>query len=328
MKGKIDFEAHMLYLKQLELQHGLVPALTPMMRKQSDIGEGRIRDMDEKGIAVQLLSGPSRLELLGPERGIALGAEYNDLNCQASQKFPGRLLGLATVYLDPERVDVALRELERCHEMGFPGWLVHSNNGFNYIDEPCYRPLFRKAVELGMFVYLHPSPPLDERYTTSGPMLMAGMGFIADVSHTVLRLICSGLFDELPELRLVIGHMGEGLPYSIDRISAMGGVGSAPGNTPSLEKGASGNPAVNQKPAVYYMENNIWVTNSGFFSVPGIRCAYERLGAERLLYGTDYPMENLDEIDAALEAAVGNAQDLEKIHWRNAEKFFGIKLPE
>lgn len=328
MRGKIDFEAHMMSLTQLELQLGQISELTPMMRKQTGIGEDRIQDMDEKGIAVQLLSGPGHLEELGPEKGIALAAEYNDLNHAAAQNYPGRLLGLAAIYTTPDCIEEALRELERCHEMGFPGWMVHSNNGFNYIDEPCYRPLFRKAAELGMFVYIHPSPPLDERYATSGPMLTAGMGFIADVSHTVLRLICSGIFDEFPELKLIIGHMGEGLPYSIDRISRMGGVGSAPGNTPSLEKGGRRNPAVNRKPAAYYMENNIWVTNSGFSSVPAIRCAYERLGAERLLYGTDYPMEDLDELDSALEAAIANEEDLEKIHWGNAEKFFGIRLPE
>lgn len=137
---------------------------------------------------------------------------------ELTRAHPGRLFGSAI--LPVKDVAAAERELERCvKEYGFVSWHTHSNYGNTAPDDPRYLPLFRNAAELGVYVYLHPQLPEGSRYagygfTFAGP----GLGFTVDTVTTLLRMVVSGLFDEIPSLRLVLGHLGEGLPFLLDRI--------------------------------------------------------------------------------------------------------------
>jgi predicted TIM-barrel fold metal-dependent hydrolase len=213
----------------------------------------------------------------------------------------------------------AAAELERCvTRLGFHGALINGTTGGLFLDDPRFLPVFEAAAHLGVPIYLHPAPPpqpVREAYYSGLPgdlgflLSIAGWGWHAEAGLHTLRLIVSGLFDRLPGLQLIIGHMGEGLPYALARSSSV------------LSNAAS--PL--RQPVSNYFQSNIHCTTSGYFTLPPLRCALEVIGIDRLLFSVDYPYSPNTRGRTFLESLpeILVADDFEKFAHRNAERLLG-----
>ena len=235
---------------------------------------------------------------------------------EIGRKYPGRFKFFATLPI--QDVEASCLELERCmKELGFVGWFTVSNYGDSALDDVRYKPILKKLADLEGFVYLHPEIPTMERFHGLGTqLLMGGLGFQVDVQLTLFRLILSGTFDEIPNLKMMLGHFGEALPFTLDRSSAR-----------NKDKQWSKNlhlPAVNEHPVKYYFQKNIWVTCSGNHCEAAFKCTKEVLGIDRILIGTDYPFEKLENSISFIENLNMTDEEREKFYYKNAEDSFKI----
>lgn len=329
---KIDFEAHYYtqdFLNAIAdrteipifktsnqfMYHGGdgVVGIRPILPKLLELGEQRIREMDEAQVDVAILSASLGVEQLPEEIGAIEASRINDALGEAIGRYPSRLKGYAV--LNVKNIERAKNELERCRkEYGFVGWNAFSNYGERKLDDSEMFPLFEKAVEQDMFVYIHPTIPLADCYHGWGPALAtSGLGFAADVASALTRLILSGIFDRLPELKVVIGHSGEAFPFLIQRLDD------------AYMRAKWSGAAKNQKLPSEYFKSNIWMTTSGNFSVPAFKCAYDTFGIDRILFGSDYPMEDLSKSVAFIDNLPISVEGARKIYHGNAGKYFGIR---
>lgn len=328
---RIDFEAHFYTQDFLDsianrsevpcfntsnrfMYHGGdgIVGICPILPKLLDLGDKRIQDMDEAGVDVAVLSASLGVEQLPEEMGCREASRINDALGAAIDRYPDRLRGYAV--LNVKNVNRAVQELERCRlKYGFVGWNAYSNYGEQSLDDPEMFPLFEKVAELGMFVYLHPTIPLAKCFHGRGPALAtSGMGFAADVATALTRLILCGIFDKLPELKIVIGHSGEALPFLIQRLDD------------AHERASWSGCDLNQRKPSEYFSSNIWMTTSGNFSKPAFQCAYQAFGIDRLLFGSDYPMEDLKKSVHFIDSLPLSLNGVQKIYHGNAEAFFSM----
>ena len=252
----------------------------------ADMGEGRIRALDEAGIdlAVLSLTAPG-VEAFESEVARKVARDANDRLAEYIAAYPGRLAGWAS--LPVKEAEVAVAELERCvMQLGFKGWHTHSNFGDSYLDEPRYLPILAMAEELNVPIYLHPTAPMIPELRSFGYCLAGPtFGFGVEVAYVFLRMIHRGVFDRFPSLKLVLGHFGEALPFLLDRVDAAFRQGySRP--KPELGPGS-------EHPASYYVAKNLWCTSSGNYLPAAYYCARDALGIEKLMLGTDAPFERL-----------------------------------
>jgi uncharacterized protein len=282
--------------------------------KLLDLGAERIAAMDEAGIDFQVMSLVAfGLEGLDATSGTAVARDVNDELAAAVKEYPDRLAGFATLAM--KDADAAAKELERCvTKLGFPGVMLNGTTDGRFLDDARFLPVFEAAEALKVPVYLHPAPPPEpvrEAYFSGLPghtgfgLSIAGWGWHSETALHTLRLVVSGVFDRLPGLQLIIGHMGEGLPFSMARTSGM-----------------MSRMATLRQPVAEYFKTNIHMTTSGFFTLPPLQCALEVVGIDRIMFSVDYPFspntkgrEYLAEI-----AEVLSAEDLAKLVGGNAEK--------
>jgi predicted TIM-barrel fold metal-dependent hydrolase len=262
--------------------HGFPPQLAQMQSKLLDLGAGRIAAMDEAAIDLQVLSlAALGFDELDAATATPLARDINDELAQATRTHPTRFAGFAALALkDPS---AAAAELERCvTRHGFVGAMLDGTTGGLFLDDARFLPVFEAASHLGVPVYLHPAPPpetVKQAYFSGLPgelgfmLSIAGWGWHAETGLHTLRLIVSGLFDRLPNLQWIIGHMGEGIPYALARSSGMLSAGA-----PHL-----------RQPVAAYFQSNIHITTSGYFTQPPLRCAMDVVGIDRLLFSVDYP---------------------------------------
>lgn len=294
------------------------PALAAVQPKLLDLGAGRIAAMDEGGVDVQVMSLASMgIDKLEPGAATALMTGVNDELAAAIQVNPTRLAGFAALNLrEPEN---AAQELARCvTKLGFVGALVDgtvaSDEGTLFLDDERFTPFWEAAAQLQVPVYLHPAPPpavVQKAYFSGLPgdlgmmLSIAGWGWHAETGLHTLRLIVSGLFDRLPDLRLIIGHMGEGLPYAMARSS-----------------GILSRVAHLQQTVADYFRTHIYLTTSGYFSQPPLQCAVEVVGIDRMLFSVDYPFSSNAQGRKFLADAAGwlRPADMEKLQGGNAER--------
>ena len=294
------------------------PQLARMQPNLLDIGAGRVADMDASGIGLQVLSLASMgWDALDADTATALAIDVNDELAAAVAAHPGRLAGFATLGLKAPAAAAA--ELERCvTKLGFYGALVDGTIDGHFLDDPRFLPVFETAAHLGVPIYLHPAPPPEpvrNAYYSGLPgdlgfmLSIAGWGWHAETGLHTLRLIVSGLFDRLPALQLIIGHMGEGLPYALDRSS-----------------GILSHAAKLRQPVADYFRTNIHLTTSGYFTLPPLRCAIDVVGIDRLLFSVDYPYSANTRGSDFLAQVSGmlNTEDLEKFAHGNAERVLGL----
>jgi predicted TIM-barrel fold metal-dependent hydrolase len=281
-----------------------------LLKKLLDLGEGRLKTMDENGIDVQVLSLTiPGVELMSPATGAAIAKKVNDALAAVIKKYPGRFEGFAA--LAPQDPQEAADELERAvTELHLKGWKTHSNYGENYLDEKRYWPILERAGKLGVPVYLHPSFPSIPQLKTPYGWALSGapFGFGIEAAICMMRLVLSGAFDRFPGLTVILGHLGEALPFLLARMDY-------PYVIPWFDPNAR--PKLEKKPSDYF-RNNVFVTTSGNYFKPAFVCTYEAMGAGRILLGTDYPYEDPKVCMDFLEGLPLPQEDREKIYYRNA----------
>lgn len=277
--------------------------------------EERLAIMDRYGIDMQVLSVSAGVELLSKTDSIKAARRINDYVYSIINQYPGRFSAFASLPVNV--VDEAAKELERCiNELGFFGWNTFSNFGSKAPDDDCYLPLFEKAAELNVPVYIHPAQPYDgNRLKGLGAQLSAAsFGFGIDTSITIMRMILKGVLDRYPNLKLMTGHLGEIFPFILKRMDERG-------------KNYKREPAVNKEAPGYYFRNNIWVTTSGQYSQEAFQCAKDVLGTNHILFGSDYPYEQPQDVEDFFYELNLSESEREKLFFRNAEENFGLIVP-
>jgi len=282
-----------------------------------DISDIRLKTMDSTGIDMQVLSlSTPGCEQFSPEEGLLWSLKTNDALAEIVSRYPDRFIGLAA--LAPQNPEKAALELERAVKMGLRGVKLNSHTGGNYLDDRKFLPVFETAEKLDMPLYLHPNIPCypmikvfdDYGFSLAGPAL----GFTVEAAISSMRLIYSGLLDRYPKLKIILGHMGEGLVHWIYRIDF-------------TKKKAWMDDEIhpfNKQAPSYYLKNNFYITTSGMNSLPAFLNAHMEMGADRIMFSADYPYENSAESVKFIERIPVNNAEKEKILFRNAEKLFKI----
>jgi uncharacterized protein len=285
--------------------------------KLLDVGPSRLADMDAAGIDMQVLSlSGLGMDRLAPATATALVRDANEKLAAAVQAHPHRFAGFATLALqEPEQAAV---EFERCvRKLRFKGAMVNGTSQGQFLDHPRFAPIFEAAQALDVPIYLHPGLPpevLNNAYYGGLPgdlgfrLSIAAWGWHVETGMHSLRLIVSGLFDRFPKLRVVIGHMGEALPYSIVRAEEI------------LAPGAK---HLQRRVSDYFFEH-FYITTSGFFSLPPFLCALQVVGADRILFSVDYPYSPNPLGRAFLNALPISPEDKAKIAHGNAERLLKL----
>jgi predicted TIM-barrel fold metal-dependent hydrolase len=292
----------------------------------AELGPGRIGDMDQAGINMQILSAhtPGVQDLAGQE-GIDFANRLNKMIATGPMvTYPGRFQAYATLPLqDPA---ASADELERAvREDGFVGAMTNGFIGKKFLDHPDFEPLLARAEALDVPIYLHPGfPPKEvfdiyyrimrpgyndeyQDYILSG----SGYGWHQEVLTQCLRLIMTGTFDRFPKLQMIIGHMGEGLPFFFERIEEdLGDVTEGSLN----------------KPIGQYFNDNFWYTTSAFFQDELLHLLLKYISVDRVMFGTDYPFADMKQGTDWFRAVDLPREAKEKIAFRNAQKLFGIKV--
>jgi predicted TIM-barrel fold metal-dependent hydrolase len=290
----------------------------PLLNKLLDLGEKRIENMDADGVDVHVLSLTSPgVEQLEPGLGATLARSTNDALAQTIQRYPERFKGFAA--LAPKSVDEAVRELERAvKELGLKGWKTHSNYGDSYLDQKRYWPILAKAEELNVPIFLHPAAPMIPQLRTYGFALGgAPFGFGIETSMVMMRLILSGALDAFPNLKVILGHLGEGLPFILQRIDF-------PYVRPHFKADPGARPEIKRKPSEY-LKTNMFVATSGNYLDAAFKCTQETLGIDRIIFGSDYPYEDSRECLTFLQGLALSDKERERIYCRNAAQL-GITM--
>jgi 2,3-dihydroxybenzoate decarboxylase len=297
---------------------GPSPRATAIASRLQDVGEQRIRDMDGAGIARQILAltNPG-VQIFDAATGTALAASFNDQLAEAIRKRPDRFSGLAAVA--PQNPAGAAKELERAvRKLGLKGAIINSHTQGEYLDDLKFWDIFAAAESLDVPIYLHPSTPSPRMYAPFREWGLEGAiyGFAVETSLHLLRIILSGAFDRFPGLRIVLGHLGEGLPYWLFRIDFFHRANVASRRYPNVQK-------LNRQPSDYIREN-VYVTTSGMAWEPPILYCQKVLGVDRVLYAMDYPYQFVpEEVKVTDDLPIGDA-DKKKLYQLNAEKVFAL----
>ena len=283
-----------------------------------DFSARRLHSMDAGGVTMQVLSlaGPGA-DLLPPGDGPAWARECNDLLAQRISEHPDRYAGFA--HLPLTAPEAAADELERTvKQLGFCGALVNGLTGGRFLDDPMFEPVLARAEALGVPIYIHPGippKPVREAYYDGLPdplsfvLSIAGWGWHAEVAVHVLRLVLSGTLDRHPRLKLIIGHMGEGLPAMMARFDQILG----PSAAKTLQRGVS-----------QTIVDQVWVSTSGMFTVPPFMVLLETFGADRIVFAVDYPFLGNDGAHEFLDRLPVSPADRERIAYGNADKLLGL----
>ena len=282
--------------------------------------EGRLKELDAVGFTVQVLSLPSAgADLLPPREGLRWAQDVNERIASCVAAHPQRYAGFAHLPLtDP---DASADELERAvTQLGFKGALVSGATEGRYLDHRSFEPLLARAEHLDVPIYLHPAaspkPVRDALYAglpgdLSFWMSVSGWGWHSDTAVHVLRLLLSGSLERHPNLKIIIGHLGEGLQIMLPRLDQQfhqfGGFTGIPSEI---------------------LRKHVWVSTSGFFFLPSFMATLDAFGADRILYSVDYPFGSLERGRAFLEEIPVDAETLAKIAHRkrrSAAKTYQLK---
>ncbi len=294
-------------------------AQTTKRNELADLGDARLADMDASGITVQVLSvaGPGADLVPGPE-GIALARDYNNALAAACARHPDRYRGFA--HLPLHSPEAAADELERTvKQFGFHGVLVNGATDGRFLDHPAFEPILARAEALDVPIYLHPGIPVEavrNAYFDGLPgnfsftMALSAWGWHADTAIHTLRLVLSGALDRHPGLKIVIGHMGEALPFMLDRID---------------ETTALTAKTYLQRPVRQTIVDQVWITTSGFFTMVPFVAALMTWGVDRIMFSVDYPFASNARARAFLDALPVSPADREKIAHGNADRL--LRLP-
>ncbi len=285
--------------------------------KLDDLETLRLQDMEASEIDLQVLSDTGSVAASRAlDEGVRLAQESNDQVAAACAAHPDRFAGFATLPMtDPE---AAADELERAvRSLGLKGAMIHGMTNGRFLDDPAFLPMLERAAALAVPLYLHPAfppAPVQEAYYTGldpsvGFVLStSGWGWHSEVGIHALRLILAGVFDRLPTLQIIIGHMGEMIPFMLARIDDW--------LTPMAKQ--------LQRPVSEYFLHHFHITTSGFFTDPPLLLALQVMGADRILFAVDYPFSNNEQGRTILDHAAISSTEKEQISHLNAERLLRL----
>ncbi len=277
----------------------------------------RVAEMDKDGIDHQVLSlCQPGVQVFDPDTAVEVARLVNDRVTAIAQKYPGRFSNLATI--PPQAPRAATEELERAvSKLGMKGAVVNSHTKGVYVDDESLWPVYEAAESLGVPIYIHPRNPSPQMVA---PFQRGGLhmiwGFQAEASLNALRLIFSGVFDDFPKLQFVLGHLGEGIPFCLDRID------NRYEYMPARYKAESRR--LKRNPGEYF-RNNFSVTSSGQNWAPAVRFCQDVLGADRVLFGVDYPFEDQNAAVKRGEEIAMSQDDRHKFFEANARRVFNLE---
>jgi 5-carboxyvanillate decarboxylase len=286
----------------------LSPGYATVLRRLLDTDEERLRIMNEAGVDVHVLSITSPgVQFFDADTAAGMASSTNDQLAAAIGRHPDRFAGLASFAPhDPGR---AAKEIDRAiSKLKLNGLIVNSHTHGEYLDDRKFWPIFEAAVAVHAPIYIHPrNPPSPASAILDGPYNLYGAiwGFQVETGIHAMRLIVNGVFDVFPDLKIVLGHMGEALPFWIYRIDYMW-------------RGK-----LQRKPSEYLKENFI-ITTSGVNFHPALQYCHTVLGADRIMFAIDYPYQDTAGAVDFMNTAPLSPGDLDKIAHGNAERIFRI----
>ena len=280
-----------------------------------DVGAGRLQDMDENGVDMQLLSltAPG-VQLFDADTATELATAANDYLASLIAAHPTRYAGLAS--FAPQSPKRAVREMCRAVEqLQLNGFIVNSHTNNEYLDEPKYWPILEAAEALDRCLYIHPRGPSE---MLSGPMRVYGMfaalwAYGVEVGTHAVRLILSGVFDRFPRLRICLGHMGEAVHFWLWRIDFM-----------SQRAQTAGAPKLQLKPSDYFRRNFV-ITTSGQESPLALDFSIKQLGIDNVMWAIDYPYQPSAPAVAFMDSVDVTPAQRAQLYHGNAERIFHIK---
>lgn len=282
-----------------------------------EVGDKRVAEMDAAGIDMQVLSLNSPgVEQLEPAEAIACARDVNDFLAAAIKRHPTRFAGFASLPI--QAPDEAAKELERCvRQLGFKGTNINGHTRGRYLDDLFFSPILACADALQVPIYLHPTAPhkpvADALYggfspAVTGVLSSSGWGWHIETAVHLLRMILGGVFDRHPKLQIVIGHMGEAIPFMLPRMSR-----TLPPQLTDLAR-----------PLGDYLRQNVHYTFGGFNFTPTFLNLLLEIGVERIMFSVDYPYGSMEEARSFLQHVPVSERDRERIAHGNAERLFGL----
>jgi predicted TIM-barrel fold metal-dependent hydrolase len=292
------------------------PRGAKLFEQLSEVGDKRVAEMDAAGIDVQLLSlqypGTEQLEAA---EALAVARAANDFLADVIKRHPTRFSGLAA--LPTAAPEKAAEELQHRVRAGFKGAIINGHNRGRYLDDKFYWPVLESAEALGVPIYLHPTRPpkavIDASFAGLAPEVSwmlsgSGWGWHIETANHLIRLILAGMFDRFPKLQIVIGHLGEGLPFMLPRLDTN-----------------FAQPLTKLKRSFAdYLRQNVHYTFGGFFYPATFLDLLLEVGVERIMFSVDYPYGSMSRGRAFLEQLPVSAADRERIAHGNAEKLFKL----
>ena len=281
-----------------------------------DIEKERLRDMDQNGVDMHLLSltAPG-VQMFDADTACELATLANDRLAEVIARHPTRFAGLAT--FAPHAPKHAAKEMDRAiNKLKLNGFIVNSHTNSEYFDNPKFWPVLEAAEALGACIYIHPRAASD---TFKGPLQHYGMdsamwGYGVEVGTHVVRMMASGLFDHFPKLKICIGHMGEAVHFWLWRLNFMNSRAQQTGRAPKTKLSMD-----------EYFRRNFVITTSGVEDPLALEYSIRKIGADNVLWAIDYPYQPSAPAVAFMDAAPISDEDKAKIYHKNAERIFHIK---
>lgn len=288
----------------------------PVNKPLLDLEGERLRIMDRDGVDMHLLSLTSTgVQMMGPDRAADVAVAANDRLADVIRRHPDRFAGLATI--PPHNPARAISELERAiNKLKLNGVIINSHTDGEYLADRKYWPILEAISGLKVPLYIHPRAPIPAMAAAYREYHLehAIWGYQAETGLHALHLIVSGVFDQFPNLKVVLGHMGEALPYWLYRVDWMHGQAPIHFDRPKLKK----------RPSDYF-KRNFMITTSGMNWNPVLKFCIEVLGADNIMWAIDYPYQGSREATEFMNRAPISDVDKHKIFHKNAERVFHIK---
>ena len=280
--------------------------------------EDRLPKMDKFGLDMQIISAnwPAAQGYIDAPTAIAAAREFNDAAVELMQIAPERFRSFATIPLqDP---DAAVKELERCvKEEGFIGTMIQGHSNLEYLDDMKFDCVWAALEELDLPLYLHVGHPAHDQLKAYGDyteMMGPTWNWASEGTTHTLRMVFGGVFERHPKAKLILGHLGETIPFLLRRFD------EGADKTGALDKGI-----ITQLPS-FYLKRNLYVSTSGEYNPEALQCTLSAMTADHILFACDYPFSGIDTGMECLESAGLSQEDLEKIYHKNAEKMFHLEF--
>lgn len=280
-----------------------------------DTGDARIEMMDRNGVDISVLSVAGPGAQCEQDTSVALrrARESNDLLAEKIARHPTRYRGFAHLCMQDPAEDA--KELERCvKQLGFVGALINGQTRGRYLDEDYFAPLWEVSQALKAPLYLHPGDPEETYAALRGQLQLRrpAWEWTVETATHALRMVFNGTFERFPHARLILGHMGETIPYGLWRFDSRAAFNASP--------------TARKHPPSYYIKRNLAVTISGVNSLEPLNCALGALGTDKVMFAADYPFEDTKDASEFIDNAAISDDLRRKVCSQNAAALLGIKV--